>query len=90
MFKKSRFRGPFDKQHGKRAQAPSKSGLHHLYHTHASLRSKLSWKKSLLSTWQILGLLFNTLATDEKYPVLKREYLTIKYKKKISKFFLHF
>ena len=48
MPKRSHFRGPFDKQHGKRTQALSKSGLHHLYHIHWSLRSKLSWKKSLL------------------------------------------
>ena len=30
----------------------------------------LSWKKSLFLTSQILGLLVNTLAADEKYPVL--------------------
>ena len=33
-------------------------------------------KKSLLLKCQILGLLFNTFATDEKYPVLNRENLT--------------
>ena len=37
----------------------------------------MSWKKSLLLTCQILGLLVNTLAADEKYPVLNRENLTI-------------
>ena len=34
-------------------------------------------KKSLLMTWKILGLLANTLAPDEKYPVLNRDNLTI-------------
>ena len=34
MSKKSRFRGPFDKQHGERAQTLLKSASHHLYHIH--------------------------------------------------------
>ena len=29
---KSRFRGPYDKKHGKRAQTLLKSGLRYLYH----------------------------------------------------------
>ena len=77
MSKNSRLRGPFDKQHGKRAQALLKSASQHLYHIHRSLPRKLSWKKSLLLTCQILGLLVNTLAADEKYPVLNRDNLTI-------------
>ena len=77
MSKKSRFRGCFDKQYGKRAQALLKSASQHLYHIHRSLPRKLSWKKSLLLTCQILGLLVNTLAADEKYPVLNRNNLTI-------------
>ena len=85
MSKKSRFRGPFDKQHGKRAQALLKSASQHLYHIHRSLPRKLSWKKSLLLTCQILGLLVNTLATDEKYPVLNRENLTIPIQMQIPK-----
>ena len=76
MSKKSRFREPFDKQHGKRAQALLKSASQHLYHIHRSLPRKLSWKKSLLLTCKILGLLVNTLAADEKYPVLNRDNLT--------------
>ena len=32
MSKMSRFRGPFEKQHGKRAQALLKSASQHLYH----------------------------------------------------------
>ena len=82
--KKSRFREPFDKQHGKRAQALLKSASQHLYHIHRSLPRKLSWKKSLLLTCQILGLLVNTLATDEKYPVLNRDNLTIPIEMQLS------
>ena len=40
-------------------------------------RGQLNLKKSLLFTCQILGLLLNTLAADEKYPVLNRDNLTI-------------
>ena len=97
MFKKSYFRGPFDKQHGKRAQALLKSVSQHLYHIHRSLSRKLSWKKSLLLTCQILGLLVNTLATEEKHLVLDTENLTIpiqmllsQKRKSVSQFFAAF
>ena len=84
MSKKSRFRGCFDKQYGKRAQALLKSASQHLYHIHRSLPRKLSWKKSLLLTCQILGLLVNTLAAEEKCPVLNRENLTIPIQMQLS------
>ena len=77
MSKNSRFRKPFEKQHGKRAQALPKSASQHLYQIHWSLAGKLCWKKSVLLTYEILGLLVNTLATDEKYPVFNRDKLTI-------------
>ena len=77
MSKKSRFRGTFDKQHGKHAQALFKSASRHLYPIQWSLPSQLSREKSLLLTWKILGLLVKTFAADEKYPVLNRENLTI-------------
>ena len=77
MSKKSRFTGPFDKQHGKRDQALLDSISQTLYHVHQSLPRKLSWKKSFLLTWKILGLVVNTLATDEKDFVLHRGNLTI-------------
>ena len=41
-------------------------------------------KKSLLLTWKILGLLVNTLAPDEKYPVLNRDNLTIPIQMQLS------
>ena len=84
MSKKSCFRGPFDKQHGKRAQALLKSASQHYYHIHRSLLNKLSWKKSLLLTCKILGLLVNTLAANEKYPVLNRDNLTIPIQMQLS------
>ena len=77
MSKISRFRIPFDTQHRKRAEALWKSASQHLYHNHWSLPTQYTWKKSLLLTCQILGLLVNTLAADEKYPVLNRDNLTI-------------
>ena len=77
MSKEPRFRGPFNKQHGKPAEPLLKSAWQHLYHIHWSLPSQLSWEKYLFLTCQILGLLVNTLAAHEKYPVLNRDNLTI-------------
>ena len=76
MSQKSRFRGPFDKHHGKHNQALLKSASHHLYLIPWSLPQQLIWKKSLLLICQILGLLIKTLAADEKYPLLNRYNLT--------------
>ena len=93
MYKKFRFRGQLDKKHGKLTQTLLKSPSQHLYHIHWSLATKLCSKKSLLLTWKILGLLVNTLAADEKYPVLHRDNLTIPIQMQISqkqKFFYHF
>ena len=54
-------------------------------------------KKSLLLTFQILGLLVNILAANEKYPVLNSDNLMIRIQmqlsqkqKKISEFFASF
>ena len=69
MYKKFRITGRLDKHHAKLAQAWFKSASHRLYHIHRSLSSQLIWKKPLLLTCQILGLLVNILAADEKYPV---------------------
>ena len=84
MSKKFCFRGCFDKQHDKRAQALLKSASQHLYHIHRSLPRKLSWKKSLVMTCKILALLLNTLAADEKYLVLHRDNLTIPIQMQLS------
>ena len=84
MSKKPSFREPFDKQHGKRAQALLKCASQHLYQSYWSLPSQLSWKTSLLLTRKILGLLVKTLAADEKYPVLNRDNLTIPIQMQLS------
>ena len=39
---------------------------------------------SLLLTWQMLGMFLNTLAADEKYPLLKRDNLTVPIKMQLS------
>ena len=62
----------------------SRPALHHLYHIHWSLESRLTRKKSVFITSKILELLFNTLAVDEKYAVLNRDNLTIPIKMKLS------
>ena len=46
--------------------------------------SQLSWKKSLLLTHQILGLLINILPADEKYRVLNKDSLTIPVQMQLS------
>ena len=84
MSKKSRFRGCFEKQYGKRAQTLLRSPSQHLYHIYWSLARKLCSKKSLLLTCQILGLLVNTLAADQKYPVVNRDNLTIPIQMQLS------
>ena len=84
MSKKSGFRGPFDKQHSTPAHALLKSASLHLYHIHWSQPRRLSWKKSLLLTSKILVLLVNTLAANEKYPVLNRDNLMIPIQMKLS------
>ena len=77
MSAKSCFRGPLDKQHGKRSQALLRPALEHLYHINRLVPRKLSWQKSLLLTCKIFALLVNTLPADEKYRVLNRDNLRI-------------
>ena len=57
----------------------------------------MSWKNSLFSILQVLGLLVNALPADEKYPVLNRDNLTIpiqmqlyQKQKSFSKYFAEF
>ena len=84
MSKKPHLREPFDKQHGKHVQELLKSTSQHLYHIHSSRPGQLSWKKSPLLICQILGLLVNTLAADEKYPVGNRDNLKIPIQMQLS------
>ena len=84
MSKKSRLRGPFEKQHRKGEQTLLKSASQQIYRLHWPLATKLCSKKSVLLTCQILGLLVNTLATDEKSPVLNRGNLMIPIQMQLS------
>ena len=75
IFKKSFFRGSFDKWHLKRIEKLLKSERQRLYHIYWSLWKQFSWKKSLLMIWKILGVLFNPLTADDKYSLLNRDNL---------------
>ena len=77
MCKKSHSRGPFEKHHGKCGPALLKPPSQQLYHINWSLATKLCSKKSFLLTCQNLAPIINTLAADEKYPVLNRDNLMI-------------
>ena len=90
MSRKSRFRRPFNKQHGKRSR-PSIG--HDFYQIYWSLWRQLSWKKSVIVIWKILGLFVNTLTADEKYFLVTRENLTQHNQTQLSekrKLFLNF
>ena len=97
MSKKSRFREPFGKYHGKQAESLLKSERGHLYHIYWSLWSILSWKTSLLWICKILGLFVNPLTADHKFSVLNRDILLqhlqmilSQKRKNISHFFFQF
>ena len=77
MSKKSCLSEPFDIEHDKCAKALLKSDSQHLYRIHWSLPDQVSWKTSLLLICQILRLLVETLAANEKCRVLNRDNLTI-------------
>ena len=93
MPKKSCFRGLFGKQDGKCTQALLKFPSNHLNHIYWLLARKFCSKKSLLLTLQILELLVNTLAANEKYPFLNKDNLTLTIQIQLSekyKVFLNF
>ena len=54
-----------------------KSASQELYHIDNSLSKQMGMKKSLLLTCQILGPLLNTLAANDKYPILNTDKLMI-------------
>ena len=73
MSNKSRFRGQFEKEPGKRAQTLLKSERQHFYRIYWSLWKQLSWKKSLLGIFKILRLFVNSLTKCDKYSLLNRD-----------------
>ena len=97
MSKKSRFRGTFDKWHGKRAEKLLKFERQHLYQIYCSLWRQLGLKKSLWLICKVLGLFVNPLTVDDKYSLLNRRNLLQHFqmqisqkRKTFSEFFWHF
>ena len=76
MSEKSRFRGPFQKQHGRRTQTLSQYGWCRLYHIFWLLWTSLSCRKSILVLLKILKPSVNTLTADDKCSPLNRDNLT--------------
>ena len=76
MYKKSRCRIPFGKQHGQRSKTVLKSARQHLYHIYWSVWRKLSWKKSLSVICKILIQFANSLTADGKHSLVDRDNLT--------------
>ena len=76
MYKKSRCRIPFGKQHGQRSKTVLKSARQHLYHIYWSVWRKLRSKKSLSVICKILIQFANSLTADGKHSLLDRDNLT--------------
>ena len=75
MCKNSRFRIPFQKEHGKRVSTLLKFDRQHLYHIYWSTRRQFSCKKSLLVICKSLRLFLNTISAVDKCSLPKRENL---------------
>ena len=75
MSKEGIFRGPFEKQHGKRAQPLLKSEQQHRRHIYYHSESNWVWKVASVP-WKLLRLLFNTLTVNHKYSLPNRDNLT--------------
>ena len=76
MYKKSRGRIPFDKQHGQRSKTLLKSTRQRLYHIYWSVWRKLNWKNSLSVICKILIQFANSLTADGKHSLVNRDNLT--------------
>ena len=77
MSKKSRFSGPFDKQHGKWDQRVLKSWGHHFNHILLITVNAIKFEKASVSDRQkSKDCFFNTLTAGHKYSPLNRDILT--------------
>ena len=76
MCKKSSYRLPFQKEHGKRVSTLLKSERQNLYHINWSMGRILNCKQFLLVICKILRLFVIILSAVEKYSLPNREYLT--------------
>ena len=75
MSKKSRFRLPFQKEHGKRVSTLFKFERQNLYHIYWSTRTQFSCEKSLLVTCKSLRLFVNTMSAVDKCSLLNTDNL---------------
>ena len=69
LYKKPRFRTPFDSQHVEGYQTLAKSASEHFYQIFSSLLQKFIWKISPLVIYKILGMFGNTLNANGKYRI---------------------
>ena len=76
MSKKSRFKGSYGKQLGKRAHTLLKFEWRHVHHIYWSLWRKSTCKKSLLVIWKISRRFPNTPNANGKYSLFNRDNLT--------------
>ena len=75
MCKNTRFRLPFQKEHGKRVSTLFKFERQNLYHIYWLTRRQFSSKKSLLVLWKSSRLFVNTRSAVDKCSLPNREYL---------------
>ena len=73
MWKKSRFRLPFQKEQGKLVSTLFKFERQHLYHIYCSTGRELSCKKSLLVIWESLRRFVNTISAVDKCSLPNRD-----------------
>ena len=93
MSKKSPFRLPLQKEHGKRVSALFKFERQNLYHIYWSTRRQFSCKKSLLVIWKSLRLFVNTMSAVDKCSLPNTDNLMQPIHLQLSqklKFFLNF
>ena len=84
MCKKSRFRLPFQKEHGKRVSTLFKSERQHLRHIYCSTRRQFSCKKSPLVISPRLSLFVNTMTDVDKCSLPNRDNLRQPIHKELS------
>ena len=97
MCKKSRFRLPFQKEHGKRVSTLFKVEWQHLYDIYSASGRQFSWKNLLLVRCKSLRLFVNTMSAVDKCSLPIRDNLMEPIHMKLSQklktfcsFFLHF
>ena len=95
--KKSCFRLPLQKEHGKRVSTLFKFERQHLYHIYWSMGRQFSCKKSLLVICKSLGLFVNTMSAVDKCSLPNRDNLMQPIQMQLSRklktfcsFILHF